>query len=283
VQYSGDELDTLSLTFNRMLDQIVKLVHGIRNVSNTIAHDLRTPLAELRSRLEELAVNRPATNETFAEVEAAVADVDRVINIFNALLRLAEIDSGMRRSGFVQIDAAKMVAEVAEFYHPAAELRGITLSLRQVESVPVSGDPLLLTQAVTNLLDNALKYVHDNGTITIDVYRWSDGTVGITVADNGPGIPETEKPKVVERFYRGDTSRGSPGVGLGLTLVEAIAKLHEGTLELVDNHPGLRAYMVIATSSRSKSERSSTESQTGSSQKEIPSLYDAHETTVLDG
>jgi len=282
-RYSGDELDTLSLTFNRMLDQIEQSVNGIRNVSNAIAHDLRTPLAELRSRLEELVVNRPAANETFAELEAAVTDVDRVINIFNALLRLAEIDAGLRRSGFVQVDTAKMVAQVVEFYLPAAELRGITLSLRQVESVPVSGDPLLLTQAVTNLLDNALKFVHDNGTITIDVYRWSEETVGITVADDGPGIPDAEKPKVVERFYRGDTSRGTPGVGLGLTLVAAIARLHEGTLEFVDNYPGLRAYLVIAIGSPFKSAISSMTNKTESRQQEKTPLLEAHKTPVLDG
>ncbi len=130
----NDELNTLSQTINRMLEQIEQLVHGISNVSNAIAHDLRTPLAELRSRLEELSLTRPPADETFAEVEAAVADVDRVIRIFNALLRLAEIDTGMRRSGFVPVDLAHVCAEVVEFYLPAAELKDIALSLHGTEA-----------------------------------------------------------------------------------------------------------------------------------------------------
>ena len=125
---SGDELNTLSQTINGMLEQIEQLIHGVRNVSNAIAHDLRTPLAELRARLEELSLTKPSADHTFAELEAAVADVDRVIRMFNALLRLAEIDSGTRRSGFVPFDLAEVAANAVEFYQPAAELKGCTLT-----------------------------------------------------------------------------------------------------------------------------------------------------------
>jgi signal transduction histidine kinase len=242
---SGDELDTLTHTINGMLDQIEQLIHGIRDVSNSIAHDLRTPLAELRSRLEELSLTRPSSEETFAEIDAAVADVDRVIRIFNALLRLAEIDTGMRRSGFVQVNADELAAEAVEFYSPAAEIKNVALSFDSSGPVSVSGDPTLLAQAVGNLIDNALKYVGEGGSVKVGVQTRSDSTVEISVADNGPGIPETEKPKVAQRFYRGDSSRGTPGVGLGLSLVQAVAKLHGGTLELVDNAPGLRARMIF--------------------------------------
>jgi signal transduction histidine kinase len=242
---SGDELDVLSHTINGMLDQIEQLVHGIRDVSNSIAHDLRTPLAELRSRLEELSLTRPTSEETFAEIDAAVADVDRVIRIFNALLRLAEIDTGMRRSGFVQVNANELAAEVVEFYLPAAEIKDVTLSFASGGPVSVSGDPTLLAQAVGNLVDNALKYVGEGGSVKVEVQTRSNGAVEISVADNGPGIPDDEKPKVTQRFYRGDLSRGTPGVGLGLTLVQAVAKLHGGTLELTDKAPGLCARMVI--------------------------------------
>src|SRR3984885_2139133 len=242
---SGDELDTLSRTINGMLDQIEQLFHGIRDVSNAIAHDLRTPLAELRSRLEELALTRPAAQETFAEIDGAVADVDRVIRIFNALLRLAEIDTGMRRSGFVQVNANELAAEVVEFYSPAAEVKEVTLSFVSSGPVLVSGDPTLLAQAVGNLIDNALKYVGEQGSVTVGIQYSTDGAVEICVADDGPGIPDSEKPKVAQRFYRGDASRGTPGVGLGLSLVQAVAKLHGGTLELTDNSPGLRARMLI--------------------------------------
>jgi signal transduction histidine kinase len=241
----GDELDLLSGTINRMLDQIELLVRGVRNVSNAIAHDLRTPLAELRSRLEELVVTRPSPDEIFTEIEGAVADVDRVIRIFNARLRLAEIDAGIRRSGFVTLDAAQIAAEAVEFYLPAAELKGISLLSKNDNPVPLLGDPLLLAQAIGNLIDNALKYAPLNGSVAVATLFRSDGTAEIAVADNGPGIPDEEKSKAVERFYRGDTSRGTPGVGLGLSLVAAVAKLHGGNLELADNDPGLRASMVI--------------------------------------
>ena len=242
---SADELNTLSQTINGMLDQIEQLVHGIRNVSNSIAHDLRTPLAELRSRLEELALTKPSPDQTFAEIDAAVADVDRVMRIFNALLRLAEIDSGLRRSGFVPVDVAAVAAAAVEFYQPAAELRGSTLSLESNGPAPIRGDPVLLAQALGNLIDNALKYTPDNGTIVVAVRRGGDGRVEVVVADSGPGIPEGERSKAVERFYRGDASRCTPGVGLGLSLVDAVARLHGGELKLEDNHPGLRAGIVL--------------------------------------
>ena len=242
---SGDELDTLSQTINGMLDQIEQLVHGISNVSNSIAHDLRTPLAELRSRLEELSLTRPPAAETFAEIDAAVADVDRVIRIFNALLRLAEIDTGMRRSGFVRVDAAAVAAEVVEFYEPAAEQKGVAFSFQSAGDAAVAGDPVLLAQAVSNLIDNALKSVSERGAISVRVEQRADGAVQIAVADDGPGIADADKPKAAERFFRGDASRGTPGVGLGLSIVDAVAKLHGGVLQLLDNHPGLLAQMVL--------------------------------------
>src|SRR5277367_1495419 len=201
---NDDELNTLSRTINGMLEQIELLVHGVRNVSNAIAHDLRTPLAELRSRLEELALIRPPPAETFAEVDGAVADVDRVIRIFDALLRLAEIDAGLRRSGFVALDVADLAASAVEFYEPAAELKNIDLVFRSDGPLSVSGDPVLLAQGLTNLIDNALKYAPVNGQIEVAVTRRSDGTAEISVSDNGPGITDSEKSKVVQRFYRGD-------------------------------------------------------------------------------
>ena len=242
---SDDELNTLSRTINGMLDQIELLVHGVRNVSNSIAHDLRTPLAELRSRLEELSLIRPSTDETYAEIDGAVADVDRVIRIFDALLRLAEIDAGMRRSGFVSLDVADLAANAVEFYEPAAELKDIDLKMRSNGPLLVSADPVLLAQALSNLIDNALKYAPDHGSIEVAVQRRDDLRAEISVSDNGPGIDDAEKSKVMQRFYRGDASRGTPGVGLGLSLVQAVAKLHGSTLELRDNNPGLRVVMTV--------------------------------------
>jgi signal transduction histidine kinase len=244
-QVNDDELNTLSRTINGMLDQIELLVHGVRNVSNSIAHDLRTPLAELRSRLEELSLIRPSAQATYAEIDGAVADVDRVIRIFDALLRLAEIDAGMRRSGFVCFDVSELAANAVEFYEPAAELKNIELAFRSAEPLRVSGDPVLLAQALSNLIDNALKYAPQHGVIEVAVEKHG-ATAEISVSDNGPGIDDTEKTKVMERFYRGDASRGTPGVGLGLSLVQAIAKLHGSPLELRDNAPGLRAVLILS-------------------------------------
>jgi signal transduction histidine kinase len=245
IQAGGDELNTLSQTINGMLDQIEQLIHGVRNVSNSIAHDLRTPLAELRSRLEELSLTKPAPEQTFAELEVAVADVDRVIRLFNALLRLAEIDSGLRRSGFVPVDLTLVANDAVEFYLPAAEIKGRTLTLVSDGSAPIRGDPVLLAQALGNLIDNALKYTPDGGRIQVEVRGAASQSVRVSVADSGPGIPDLEKPKVIERFYRGDRSRGTPGVGLGLSLVEAVARLHGSSLQFEDNWPGLRASMVL--------------------------------------
>jgi signal transduction histidine kinase len=245
IRSGGDELDTLAQTINRLLEQIEQLVHGIANVSNSIAHDLRTPLAELRSRLEELSLTRPPPEEAFAEIEAAVADVDGVMRIFNALLRLAEIDAGLRRSNFVQADVAELVAKAVEFYLPAAELKELTLSFHDPGPVSARCDPVLLAQAINNLIDNSLKFVTAGGHIDIEVTRPADDSIAVVVADDGPGIPDADRSKAAQRFFRGDASRGTPGVGLGLSLVQAIAKLHGGSLELSDNDPGLRARMII--------------------------------------
>jgi signal transduction histidine kinase len=240
-----NELEMLAQTVNGMLEQIEQLVHGVRNVSNAIAHDLRTPLAELRARLEILLVTRPSSEETMLEIESAVADVDRVIGIFNALLRLAQIESGARRSGFTQLDVAEVARDAVDFYQPLAELKGITLSCTCESEIMIAGDSLLLSQAIGNLIDNAIKYTQKNGSIIVEAVSRGEA-VHVTVADNGPGIPPEEMPKVSERFYRGDRSRGTPGVGLGLSLVSAVAKLHCGQLELADNRSGLRATLVLS-------------------------------------
>jgi signal transduction histidine kinase len=177
--------------------------------------------------------------------------VDSVIRIFDALLRLAEIDAGLRRSGFVALDVADLAANAVEFYAPAAELKNIDLTFRSDGPVSVSGDPVLLAQALSNLIDNALKYAPVNGAIEVAVHKRGDGTAQVSVSDNGPGIDDSEKGKVVERFYRGDASRGTPGVGLGLSLVQAVAKLHGSALELADGNPGLRVAITMPLDSAS--------------------------------
>lgn len=243
--HDGDELRLLTQTVNRMLDQIEQLVTSVQDVSNSIAHDLRTPLSELRARLEELAITRPDTEETFAEIDAAIGDIDRVMSIFQALLRLAEIDSGSRRNGFVEVDLGRLGEEVTEFYAPVAELKEIALGFEADAGLGVVGDPVLIAQALSNLVENALKYAPEHGTIAVAARRRPDSSLALSVVDNGPGIAEDERPKVVERFYRVDGSRGTPGVGLGLSVVSAVARLHGGKLVLADNAPGLAATLVL--------------------------------------
>jgi len=244
----NDEVAALTHTVNRMLDQIEHLIVGVRDVSNAIAHDLRTPLSALRYRLEELVVTRLPPEQTHAEIEAAIADVDQVLAIFNALIRLAEIDSGARRAGFVDMDAGKVVAEVVEFYQPLADLKGTRLSYAGRGQQLTRGDPLLLAQVVSNLIDNALKYTPPQGAIAVATEA-RDGAIHITVEDNGPGIPDDELDKVIQRFYRSDASRATPGSGLGLSLAAAVARLHEGELTLENCQPGLRARLVLGLQS----------------------------------
>jgi signal transduction histidine kinase len=242
-----DEFDQLAVIINGMLDQIQQLIEGLQTTSHAIAHDLRTPLAELRGRLESLLRRRPPSEAAFEEVQEAVADVDRVIEIFNALLRLAEIDSGVRRSGFRAIDLATVAEEAAELYRPIVEERGATLTVDAPESLTMEGDPFLMAQAIGNLLDNAAKVAPAGTAVTLSLAR-HEKEIEVSVADRGPGISDAEKPRVTERFFRGDASRGTAGSGLGLSLVAAVARLHGGTLALDDNEPGLRARLVLPTS-----------------------------------
>lgn len=236
---SADEFDQLVLTINHMLDRIEQLVEGVRQVSNTIAHDLRTPLAETRVRLEGLLRHMPEAGQ--AEIAAAMADIDRLIGVFNALLRLAELDSGLRRAGFAELDLTELVEEAAELYAPSAEAKGLALSWDAPPGLRLHGDRQLLAQAIGNLLDNAIKYTPSGGRIMLTAREDA-----IAVADNGPGMSDEERARAAERFYRADNSRSQPGFGLGLSLVQAVARLHGGQLMLSDNAPGLRAEIVFS-------------------------------------
>lgn len=246
---SNDELDLLAVTVNRTLNQIEQLVHSNRHVSDSIAHDLRTPLAELRFRLESLTMIQRPVEEILNEIDASIVDVDRVIMVFNALLRLAEIDHGARRSGFEQVDINKMIEDVVDFYQPLAEIKGIPLTFEPSEKICAEGDALLLAQAIGNLIDNALKYAHSKVWIDL-VFMPATFRISITVSDDGIGITDEDKPRVVERFYRSNTSHGTEGVGLGLSLVSAVARLHGGSFELSDANPGLHASLLIQTYGR---------------------------------
>jgi signal transduction histidine kinase len=242
---TDDEFDQLVATINRMLDQIQHLIEGVRNVSNAIAHDLRTPLAETRARLESLLRQPVGSDAALDGIAAAIADIDRLIGVFNALLRLAELDTGLRRAGFARVDVPTLIDDVAELYGPAAEAKGIALVSSAQPGLGLTGDRQLLAQAIGNLLDNAVKYTPTGGNIRLSAAVDEGGRILVAVADNGPGIPETERDRATQRFYRGDASRHAEGVGLGLSMVEAVAKLHGGELRLEGNNPGLRAVLAL--------------------------------------
>ncbi len=240
----GDEFDGLAETINEMLDRIARLMDGVREVSNSIAHDLRTPIARARARLEDAAEHAEGAAELRAAVGRAVSDLDSVAAVFDALLRIAEIEAGSRRSAFANFDLGPLLADLAELYAPSAEERGQTLVLSAPPVLPAHGDRDLLGQALVNLLDNALKFSPPGGRVELQA-KAADTTIVIVVQDQGPGIPEADRARATERFFRGEAARQTPGSGLGLALVEAVAHLHGGTLSLEDAAPGLRAVLTV--------------------------------------
>ena len=233
---SGDEFDELVANLNAMLERIETLMDDVRRVSDNVAHDLRTPLGRLRTRLEQLR-DAGGDGASAALAEAALAEADRMLATFNALLRIARIETGRRRHAFRRTDLAAIGNDVADLYAPLAEARGIAFRHSGIEA-PVDADPDLLFQSLANLLDNAIKYTPEGGAVTLQVTS-DDHTVTAVVADTGPGVPPGEREAVLRRFYRLEPARGAPGSGLGLSLVAAVARLHEAALTLGDNAPGL--------------------------------------------
>ena len=240
----GDEFDQLAEVINDMLDRIGRLMEGVRQVSNAIAHDLRTPIARARTRLEDASLHAGTTAELHAAIERATADLDGIVAVFQALLRIAEIEAGSRRAAFGRIDLAAPLAGVAEMYEAVAEERGATLTADLPDRLPAFGDAALIQQAVANLVDHAVKFTPDGGSVSLTAQASARG-LEIVVTDGGPGIPKDERSKAPQRFYRGEAARHTPGSGLGLSLVQAVAQLHGGQLRLEDAAPGLRAVLAL--------------------------------------
>ncbi len=256
----GDEFDRMAESINTMLERIARLMDGVRQVSNAIAHDLRTPITRARARLEDAVLHARSEGELRAGVERAVSDLDNVTAVFHALMRIAEIEVGARRSAFAEIDLGPLLADLAELYSAVAEEHGgLRLRLEVPDTLAILGDRDLLQQAVANLLDNAIKFSPDGGQITLAASR-VDRQVRLSVADQGAGIPEADRPRATERFFRGEAARSTPGSGLGLALVQAVALLHEGSLLLEDAHPGLRATLVIPAMSLAQQQMNSASS-----------------------
>lgn len=230
-----DDLSNLSLVLNGFLEKIEELLNGVREVSNSIAHDLRTPLSGLRSDIEALR-GHPVSEKN---IDAVLVDIDRILAIFHALLRIANIEKGKRSQQMTEVDLRKIITDVAELYEPFAEEAGILLDIKITTNQAIKGDADLLFQLFANLLDNAIKFSPSKSRIVLSLSQENNQLVA-AIEDQGPGISDAEKEKVFTHFYRGDASRSTPGNGLGLSLVRAVAEQHQAHIALENNSPGLR-------------------------------------------
>lgn len=238
------DFDQLTVNLNLMLDRIQALMEGMRQVSDNIAHDLRTPLTRLRNHLAELPQLPPERVEHV--VPSLLEEADALLATFSALLRIAHVEAGQQRASFVPVDMKVLIGDVVELYEPLAGDKQISLRLDLSEVPAIQGDRDLLFQAMANLVDNAIKYTPAGGHIEVALAQGEQGVV-ITVADSGIGIPPEDRGKVFRRFYRVEHSRGEqPGNGLGLSLVAAVIRLHQGRIELQDNQPGLRVCVRLS-------------------------------------
>jgi len=250
---SGDELDRLVINLNGMLDRITDLMRGLKEVSDNIAHDLRTPLTRLRNNAEEALRSSSTVEQSHVALEKVIEESDNMIRIFNALLMIARAEAGSHPEHMVHFDVANVVEDVGELYEPVAEDRGVKLAVSAMPGLWVEGSRELIGQALANLIDNALKYgmprtqkdgSHAAPEITVSaVSRMRQ--IEISVADRGAGIPMSERRRVLDRFVRLENSRSRPGSGLGLSLAAAVARLHNGRLRLEGNDPGLKVVLIL--------------------------------------
>jgi signal transduction histidine kinase len=244
----NDEFDALSHSLNLMLDRIEHLMQGLKEVTDNVAHDLKTPLTRLRNKAESALRDGQGEEARKQALETTLVESDRLIKTFNALLMIARAEAGALSSAFSEIDLSAVAADVAELYTPLAEDEGIELVSDIAPQVRIRGNRELIGQALVNLIENALKYFEPrdgrSGRIAVTVRRLGPRIV-IEVADNGPGIPPEDRLRVVERFVRLEKSRTEPGSGLGLSLVAAVARLHRGEFRIEDNAPGVRAVIDL--------------------------------------
>lgn len=245
VSERGDSFDRIGASLNRMLDRIEALLTGMRTVTDSLAHDLRTPLTRMRGAIE--AALDPATSnaDCRAALELVSLELERVLSVFAALIDIARAESGLSREMMQPLRLDELVLDLASLFAPVLEDAGQRLDIRPVDPLVIEGHEQLLRQAVGNLLFNAARYAGSDAVVTLEVRR-AGGVAEVVVADNGPGIPQEHRSRVKERFVRLDEARGGSGSGLGLSIVAAAAKLHGGDLRLEDNRPGLRAVLTMA-------------------------------------
>ena len=253
---SGDELDRLAAQLNIMLERIERLMAGLREVSDNIAHDLKTPLNRLRNSAEAALADTRGANAWRDGLERTIEEADDLIKTFNALLLIARLEAGAVEESLEVFDLADVAHDVTDLYLPVAEDRGLSLELHADTSIAIRANRHLIGQAVANLVDNAIKYStvtrqltsapHASGATTISVVvRRAEDRAILTVADHGPGIPAADRDRVLKRFVRLEASRTRPGTGLGLSLVAAVAQMHDGAIRLEDNEPGLRVLLIL--------------------------------------
>ena len=236
----ADDIDRLALSVNRMLDRIADLLASVRRVSDDVAHDLRTPLTHLKQRVETALAEPPSLDRYHTALEGASEKIDEVLATFEALLSIAEMEAGSGRAGFQPADLAEIAADVVEAYRPSAEDSGHKLGLGRLAPATVMGQRSLLTQMLANLVANALIHTPSGAHVLVDVEQGRNGGARLIVSDNGAGVPEAERQMIFRRFYRVDQSRTTPGSGLGLSLVAAIASIHGAKVQAEDAEPGLR-------------------------------------------
>ena len=240
---SGDDFDQLAENLNAMLEQIEVLMEGVRHVSNNIAHDLRTPLTRLRNRLENMQSHTHDPVQSQESITQALLEADRILQTFNALLRISRIESGGFQRPNQKVSLKELVADAADLYEALAQDKEQTFDVDLHSDVEILGDRDLLFQALANLLDNAIKYTPERGHIKVWLERGAKAR--LVVSDSGVGVPSAERDKVFERFYRVDKDRSTLGNGLGLSLVKAVVELHRGRIWLEDNDPGLRVVLEL--------------------------------------
>ena len=236
---TDDEFDRLAHNLNEMLDRVQALMESLRQVSNDIAHDLRTPLSRLRQQLETARVTSGRIEDYESAVNQAIVDTDAILVTFSALLRIAQIEAGTRKAAFTTIDLSGIFRSISEIYGAVAEDHGQSLVATIEPDISVRGDRELLTQLLANLVENAIRHTPKGTQISLHLGRGPRGPFGV-VADNGPGIPSGARERVFQRFFRLEQSRTTPGSGLGLSLAAAVAEIHGITITLGDNNPGLK-------------------------------------------
>lgn len=239
-----DEFDQLALALNAMLDRIAQLLENLRQVSSDVAHDLRTPLARLRGQLEAALDGSREIAAYRLGLKRAIVQSDDLLRLFAAILRISEVEGGAVKRTFARVDITDLVADVCDSFAPAVADGGRTLCCNAAQGLMLSGDRELLAQALINLLDNAQHHTQPGTHITVSA-SGEAGTVRLTVADDGPGVAPQDRERITRRFARLDSSRGTPGHGLGLNLVVAVARVHGGAVTIDDNQPGLRVTMTL--------------------------------------